>query len=236
MSEEQRPDFKPEQYPTDEELIDIYAEIEKTAREAVINGQVVGNPIVSARDKRYGISPDALVLGSPVYSFLSDVVLRISQVEPTAAIIPPKDLHMTLGELFFSPSGKRGEIRVTGELVRKYYASITKNLPDYSPIDLKFWKIIPALDPQRENEEGRSLTVVAAFTTDNDQSIHKLRGDVKKSVGEESLPVSTSPTSYVESRGHVTVYPPIPLEKEKRRSETPTFLTPSQFDRIRGLK
>lgn len=188
-SQEQLPPQMDEAFPSDEDLIHLYSDIENAAREAVARGKVIGNPMLEQQDARYGISVDALTTGSVVHLFLVSVLSQIKSVEPTAVCVAPDDLHMTQGEVYFSNVGRvvQKQKVITAQSLRRYYDAIRNNLSDFDPIRLKLFRIMPTLDTQLSDTDKRWMAVVAAFLTDDDPQIHKLRRDINSSVEKEGL-------------------------------------------------
>lgn len=178
-----------ENFPSDEELILLYSGIESSARDAVIRGMVIGNPILKQKDARYGISVDALTIGSAAHHFLVSVLPQIKNVEPTAVCVAPDDLHMTQEEVYFSEKGRvvQKQKVITAQSLRRYYDAIRNNLSDFDPITLRLFRIMPTLDPQLPGNDKRPMAVVAAFITDNDPQIHILRRGIKSSAEKEGL-------------------------------------------------
>lgn len=283
-SELQKPQDKLS-YPTNAELIKIYTGIKDAAFEAIRQDKVMGNPIFTSKDSRYGISPDASVEeSSSVYPFLCDLLDQTKSVEPTAGCVDPKNLHMSLGEIFFSPLGRRGKL--TGSMVKDFYRAIRDNVSDFDSINLRLFGIIPALDPSWEGYDKRSLSIVAAFLPDDNPAIYKLADEIQNiaqgvrerySLGAEGLRVgrrkvlfvtlarltmeptkigeefpilalldransmvsnnqnltigkvnivSTTEVNYVMPKGHISLNPQIPLDKDKRDTGGPSFLRP----------
>lgn len=178
-----------ESLPSDDELVYIYSGIEAAARNAVVNGKIIGNPILAQKDARYGISVDALTIGSVAHPFLVSVLSQVKNVEPTAICIAPDDLHMTQEEVYFSNKGRviEGKALIDAQRLRHYYDAVKNNLSDFDPIRLRIFRIMPTLDFHILGDDQRSMAIVAAFLTDSDSQIHKLRRGIKDSVEKEGL-------------------------------------------------
>lgn len=166
-------------YPTNTELINIYSGMKDTAVEAIRNGMVMENPIINEKDRRYGISPDVPLADSSVHTFLSEVLTKIKSLEPTAICVDPKDLHMSLGEVFFSPSGRQDNL--SSAQVRDFHQAIREGISDFDPIRLSLFGIIPALDPPLEGHNKRSISIVAAFLPNDNFAIYKLADEIQDS-------------------------------------------------------
>lgn len=166
-------------YPMDVELIGIYTGIKDGAIEAIRQGKVMGNPILQEKDKCYAISPDVPLVGSSVHPFLSDVIDRIKSLDPTAVCLDPSDLHISLGEVFFNPSGRRDKLN--SEQVREFYKAIRDGISDLDPIRLSLFGIIPALDPSWDGHSKRSISIVAAFLPDDNPAIYQLADEIQNS-------------------------------------------------------
>lgn len=173
-------------FPTDDELVRLYATIEQDTVSAIQKGEVMGNPVLGAKDPRYGLSPSVLVEGSSVHPFLIYASNRIGFAQPDAVLVPPADLHMSLGQLFSSERGKRGVI--TGRDVVNFYYAVRDGVPSYNPIRLRLHKIIPALDPPWEGYEKRSVAIVAVFVTDDDPAVYRLMHDIHSAADRDDLP------------------------------------------------
>lgn len=163
-------------YPRDSELVKIYTGIKDTAVGAIRQRQIMGNPILSAKDSRYALTPDVLVRDSSIHSFLSEALTQIKSAEPTAVCVEAPDLHMSLGEMFFSPTGRRG--RLNSIEVRDFYKAIRDGVSDFPPINLSLFGIIPALDPAWDGHDKRSVSIVAAFLSDDNPTIYKLTDEI----------------------------------------------------------
>lgn len=166
-------------YSTNVELVGIYTGIRDAAVDAIRQGNVMGNPILLVKDSRYGLTPDVLVSGSPVHSFLSEALIQIKSAEPTAVCVEAPDLHMSLGEVFFDPKGRKGKL--TSVQVKGFYKKIRDGISDFDPINLSLFGIIPTLDPTWEGYEKRSLAIVAAFLPDNNPAIYQLADEIQNS-------------------------------------------------------
>jgi len=136
----------------------------------------MGNPILSARDSRYGLTPDVLVSDSSVHPFLSEVLTQIKSAEPTAVCVEAPDLHMSLGEIFFSPSGRKGKL--SSQQVREFYRTVRDSISDFNPINLSLFGIIPALDPVWAGHDKQSVSIIAAFLPNDSSAIYKLTDEI----------------------------------------------------------
>lgn len=230
------------QFPSDNELVERYNQIETTAVGVIESGNAVGNPAVQPgyKDKRYAISVDGQIGQSPANEFLGNTIVQLAAADPHFVVNPKESLHITFTEVIHKPEGRKTETDieeaqpdeegktpkippVVAATARDYYKALQERYPSAAPINLQLYKIIPTpdapLDPK--HPEKRSIAVVAAFLTGDREDIFRTR-----------QVVSTTQVSYVHSRGHVFLWPPIPFDSSKRTSDQAQFITPNQRKQI----
>lgn len=187
-----------EDYPTDEQLIATYNEIESKAVKAINGGRVGGNPLLkqSNLERRYSLCAQGLIYGSEAHQFLTEAINQLAGQEPNIKYQPPKFLHFTLGEVVFvepytqQKQKPRVLAGVDADVARTYHQALREELSHYqNPIELNLYQVFPSLD--RAIGDRQSISVVAAFLTGDEPNVFRLRSDINASVKISGLNLSS---------------------------------------------
>lgn len=185
-------------FPTDGQLVSTYKDIEALAMEAIQEDTVVGNPILERNfvDLDWAISVQALLRGSEASLFIEEEVLpEIGKAEPMTRFIPSGLFHVSLAEVVHRVGEEIGERKFGGRKVAnigtkgvlKRYRALRNNLPDFGPVRLRLYRVIPVLDPKEPSQEGRTATIVAAFLREGDDTIFRVRQAIGPAVKKAGL-------------------------------------------------
>jgi len=187
-------------YPSDQDLVKTYTDIESSAREAINKGLVTDNPILIGQmaDTRYSMATEGSINGSPASVFLQSAMDKLQQAEPSIKFADNHSLHLTIQEVLYTPEGIRKSIGPTNspladlrQSLQAYHQALLQNLAaNYDPIRLTLRRIIPTLDIPLPNSDFRSASIVASFLTGEDQSIYEIRADIRDAVKKAGLPFS----------------------------------------------
>lgn len=177
------------EYPSDEVLKERYEQIEATAVEAILTGEVVGNPLFQKvfRGDQWSISTQGFINGSSAGSFLEGAIRLLKNVEPNIDFLKPEFLHMSFTEVVYNRiSRKKGGF--SPQDVIKYHDVLLNNFTQqFDPVRLRLFKILPALDPPQNGLVGRTAVLVAAFLPEGNEAVFKIREEVIRSVEEAGL-------------------------------------------------
>lgn len=167
-------------YPSHEDTLALYANIENTAQNTLRSGNAVDNPLIdpSLKDKRHFVSVDLNLGPSPVKAFLADAIERVKAAEPGFVTNKEEHLHLTMAEVSVNPEGRKSA-SLSAEGVKAFYRAIRDNYPDQKPVRLQFEKIMLTTDPPLDpaHPEKRSIAIVAAFTSIDDE-VFKVRSNI----------------------------------------------------------
>lgn len=186
----------PEQspFPTQDQIVSLYAQIEETAINIIRSGNAIGNPLLaegSPKDRRYAISVDTYVEPqSPLGLYLADVNTEIARIDEGFVPNDPDHLHMTFSEIAHSDTARREIVRSGAEIAR-YYMALVDNFPSMQPIICNFLRIMPTPDPapDPEHPEKRPISLVAALLPEGEE-IFKVRANLSQALIVGGLPTS----------------------------------------------
>lgn len=182
-----------EGYPDANELLALYDEIEKTAKDTLLSGNAVGNILISPeyKDPRHFISVDFYLPASPVRDFLSKAISAVAEDEKGFVANDKLHLHLSLPEIWQSPEGRK-QAGIGTDEVRAYYKALRDNLPDFKPLTLRLERIMLSADAplSKDQPDIRSLALIAVFVN-KDNNIYKIGKEVYKAIKTSGLKTST---------------------------------------------
>lgn len=183
------PELRPVSYELNAVRRDLskrYQEIEDRATEVIAGGKAVSNPLLTGelKDTRYSLAVVGFLKGS-VDVLLGDVSKKMQAVEPTIRFTTEGFRHITLGEVYFNPAGRRSS-HIDAESARKYYDALLERFTTQkSSVAVELFRVFPAID-----REQPSVSVVAAFLPQKDLGIYRLREKIAQAIQEKGLPFS----------------------------------------------
>lgn len=177
------------EYPSDEVLKERYAQIEETAKTAIHEGKVIGNPILNEifRGDRWSISTQGFLKGSDTGDFLQQASKVLAAADPGLDLAPPEYLHVSFTEVAFDPTSRQASGLTSADVI-KYHDAILANFPQgMPPLRLNLYRLLPTLDPKVEGVEGQTGAVVAGFLTQGDEEMFKIREGINNAVHQAGL-------------------------------------------------
>lgn len=180
-------------FPTAAQTLSLYQQIEKTALETIQSGNAVENLLISPehKDTRHFVSVDINLKPSPVKTFLVEAIEEIKASEIGFVANKAEHLHLTMAEVVMNPEGRK-QAGLTSKGLQDIYNAIRDNYPNQDPINLRFEKIMLTPDPPADPEhpEKRSVAVVAAFTSINNETF-KVRGNIVNALASRGIETSS---------------------------------------------
>ncbi len=180
------------QFPSEEQILGIYSQIEETATGVINSGNAIGNPLLAEgtpKDRRYAISVDSYVdPKSQIGTYLAAVTNEIAVADEGFTPNHPAELHMTFSEIAHSDTARTEVVR-SGADIAQYYKALVENFPSLDNLRCRFVKIMPTPDaaPDPEHPERRPISIVAAFLPD-DEELFRLRSYFSESLRSAGLP------------------------------------------------